>query len=80
VQRRTDPLRTPSQGVSGTLRASVLKGRETFAVPVYDGRHAFARVWAIHSEGVYPMGDKGPGSKGGGKKPKTSTKKAKGAK
>jgi len=24
------------------------------------------------------MGDKGPGSKGGGKKPKTSTKKAKG--
>jgi|BarGraIncu01121A_1022015.scaffolds.fasta_scaffold415877_1 hypothetical protein len=25
------------------------------------------------------MGDKGPGSKGGGKKPKTSTKKAKGA-
>jgi hypothetical protein len=32
-----------------------------------------------HSEGVYLMGDKGPGSKGGGKKPKTSTKKAKGA-
>jgi len=25
------------------------------------------------------MGDKGPGSKGGGKKPKTSTKKQKGA-
>jgi hypothetical protein len=25
------------------------------------------------------MGDKGPGSKGGGKKPKTTTKKAKGA-
>jgi len=25
------------------------------------------------------MGDKGPGSKGGGKKPKTSTKKTKGA-
>jgi len=28
---------------------------------------------------VKQMGDKGPGSKGGGKKPKTSTKKAKGA-
>jgi hypothetical protein len=25
------------------------------------------------------MGDKGPGSRGGGKKPKTSTKKTKGA-
>lgn len=27
----------------------------------------------------FGMGDKGPGSKGGGKKPKTSTKKQKGA-
>ena len=33
---------------------------------------------SISSEGAKQMGDKGPGSKGGGKKPKTSTKKAKG--
>jgi hypothetical protein len=30
---------------------------------------------AIPQRGLTTMGDKGPGSKGGGKKPKTSTKK-----
>jgi len=28
-----------------------------------------------HTRGLATMGDKGPGSKGGGKKPKSSTKK-----
>jgi hypothetical protein len=43
-------------------------------LPVYDlGRSS------IRNEGASLMGDKGPGSKGGGKKPKSSTKKAKGA-
>jgi len=49
---------------------------ETFATAVYDGDHARVRV-STQRRGL-TMGDKGPGSKGGGKKPKTSTKKAKG--
>jgi hypothetical protein len=37
------------------------------------------RISQRSERGAQQMGDKGPGSRGGGKKPKTSTKKKKGA-
>ena len=64
----------PTARLTPEPRCEVRAGRETFACHVYDGGRS-----SIHSEGAYLMGDKGLGSKGGGKKPKTSTKKSKGA-
>ena len=46
---------------------------------IVPGAAAPATIMANSTEEVRDMGDKGPGSKGGGKKPKTSTKKQKGA-